>query len=313
MGFRVTTSGPLGGTFHSFTGRDVSAAVLFHRRDASIRREVGALPDLGRPTLGIVKQSGSYLLGAPERGTAPVRVLSRDGALSHIQVVSSAGGSGVWVPDSTPSSLNVRPGETLTLSNGANEASVRVAGVYRDLAHRPRTPYWCSLSAVLIPQNAFETFVPPPFLIMDRATMLSVGAKLHDTDVQFIWEFPAETHQLTLPRARVLAAAMQRLGDRLERPTSPFGQSANSAAETELPAIVDSVRGTIASLHPSVQTLSLAARLVALLMLGLAGLYWVDRRRSDVRLLTARGVGPGVIAARALAELLLPVAAGTIL
>jgi putative ABC transport system permease protein len=313
IGFRVTTSGPLAGVFHSVTGEVVTAAALFRRRDESIRERAGALPDLGSPTFTILKQAGSYTLSAPGGPTAFVRVLSRDGALSHVDVVSSAGGSGVWVPDTTANALHIHPGETLTLSNPPHAATVRVAGVYRDLARQPITPYWCSLAYVLTPQNAFANSLPPPFLIMDRATMFSVGAQLHDFDVQFMWEFPAETEHVTLPRAAALASGVQRLGNQLERPRSSFGQSANSAAETELPAIVNSVRGTIGALHSPVRTLSLAARIVAALMLGLVGLYWVDRRRNDARLLAVRGVGPGGIAARALVELLLPVANGAAL
>jgi putative ABC transport system permease protein len=313
IGFRVTTSGPLGGVFHSNTGQVVSAATLLRRRDASIREQVGDLPDIGAPTLTIMKQAGSYQLGRPGGPTSAVRVMSRDGALSHVDVVSSAGGSGVWVPDTIAAALHIRPGQTLTLSNDPHNTSVRVAGVYRDLARQPVTPFWCSLAFVLTPQNAFTSVLPPPFLIMDPATMLAVGAKLHEYDDQFTWEFPAETEHLTLPRAAALASGMQRVGDRLERPRSSFGQSANSVVETELPAIVNSVQGTVGTLRSPVRTLSLAARLVALLMLALVGLYWVDRRRSDVRFLSARGVGPGGIAARALVELLLPIVTGAVL
>ncbi|MFL5767180.1 MAG: FtsX-like permease family protein [Actinomycetota bacterium] len=312
VGFRVSTSGPLGGVFHSLNGARTSAETLFRRRDASIRERAGALPDVGSPTLTILKQAGSYVAGEAGR-TANVRVISRDGALSHVDVVSSAGGSGVWVPDTVANDLHLRPGETLALANGPHTANVRVAGVYRDLARQPPTPYWCSLAYALTPQNAFASFQLPPLLIMDRATLFSIGAELRDFDVQFLWEVPAETQHLSLTRAVALASAMQRLGNRLERPRSSFGQSANSAAETEIPAIVESVRGTIGALRPPVQTLSLGARLVALLMLALAGLYWVDRRRSDVRLLSARGVGPGGIAARALVELLLVVVLGAAL
>ena len=59
--------------------------------------------------------------------------------------------------------------------------------------------------------------------------------------------------------------------------------------------------------------IALGGTLLALLLVGAAGSYWADRRYAEVRLLSARGVGPGPLAGKAVLELAGPAVVGTVL
>jgi putative ABC transport system permease protein len=65
-------------------------------------------------------------------------------------------------------------------------------------------------------------------------------------------------------------------------------------------------------LRGPVLPIALGGSLLALLLVAAAGSYWADRRGREVRLLSARGVGPAALALKALLELALPALAGTV-
>src|SRR5438093_1500741 len=66
--------------------------------------------------------------------------------------------------------------------------------------------------------------------------------------------------------------------------------------------LVDQADATVDALRSPVWTISLAGRLVALLVIAGSGVYWVHRRRTEAALLAARGVGPVATAGKALLE-----------
>lgn len=64
------------------------------------------------------------------------------------------------------------------------------------------------------------------------------------------------------------------------------------------------------SVSAPVSAIAAAGSCAGLLLLGAAGALWVERRRQEVALLTARGVSPLSVAGRAATEMLLPVLVG---
>src|SRR5207245_688730 len=66
-----------------------------------------------------------------------VRLYTRPNAFSHVQSIASAGGAGVWLPESAATALRVHPGDSVKLTNllgeGPRSTKVRVSTVYRDL------------------------------------------------------------------------------------------------------------------------------------------------------------------------------------
>jgi putative ABC transport system permease protein len=81
---------------------------------------------------------------------------------------------------------------------------------------------------------------------------------------------------------------------------------------SELPFVVQRSAGIVAAVGGAIGPVSSAGLAVALLLVAAAGSYWVDRRRREVTLLAAKGVGPAAIALKAGLEMAPPAAAGAL-
>ena len=78
-----------------------------------------------------------------------------------------------------------------------------------------------------------------------------------------------------------------------------------TVGNSELPFLVQRSEAIVAAVGGAIGPVAIAGTVVALLLVAAAGSYWVDRRRVEVALLAARGVGPLAIAAKAMLEMLL--------
>jgi putative ABC transport system permease protein len=236
----------------------------------------------------------------------------RDGALDHVTKLESAGGTGVWLPKSAADSLGISPGDEVQLALNGEVAQARVAGIYRDLSTQPRTDFWCQQDAYIYPLSAFDNFVPPPFVLADRQTFTDLGKQLKDLSARFTWEY--------LPRPRLTVAAAKDLGDRLLAQSgaairgNPFGNDYAGRfgslvhIDARYPFLVDRAIATEGSLRGPVDTIGLAGRVVGLIVVAVAGVFWVDRRRSEVALLAAKGAGPFDFSVKVVLEVAIPAA-----
>lgn len=231
-------------------------------------------------------------------------VYGRADAFEHVRRIRG-GGSGLWVSDLEAARQRVRIGDTVTIGS----ARLPIVGLYEDLAGpgfgRTLPPYWCTWSQDIVPTLESR---PPPFLLADHVTMDRLtaamsadGFGLRGGRFQTDWYSAVDTARLTLADAdRVLAARDRtavRLGQAYQVHTGLDGDRAASG-DTR-----DGVRGAITPV-------ALAGVLVAVLLVGAAGSFWVDQRRHELRLLGARGIGPAAIAGKAVLELAGPVLAG---
>jgi len=247
------------------------------------------------------------VLGRPEVTRPPlVRAAYRDRALDEVDRLPGAvGGRGIWVSQYAAQRASVRPGDQATLGS----AKVRVVGVYRDFYAAPLRPYWCSYAPLVL--NPASVDPPPPTLALttDPQTFADlVGVAL----AEFSWTSAVPTAGLTESRgqdlARRQAAAYTAAG------LPPLEDLARTAGGPgQFPVLSDRARLIRDGLRGPVLPIALGGALLALLLVGAAGSYWADRRFAEVRLLTARGVGPAALAGKAVLELALPAAAGTVL
>lgn len=283
---------------------------LYARRDVLMRRATSSFPELA-PAVHTIVGPAVAVLGAHGGGQA--RLMARDGQLAHVEVLSrgASNGQGIWLADTTAKRLDARPGSRVTLRTTDGLSTVLpVAGVFRDPARRPPEVFWCSMTDFIFQSNAFGTFVPPPLALVTPATMGSLGARLHLLDVQATWEYPLRG-RVTLPEAQSLGAAVGALGDKLrtQDPSSPYTIFGFPEVQTELTSVAEQATATVATVRGPVGTIAIAGRVVALLVIAAAGVYWVERRRVEVGLLNARGVGPVALATKVLLEAAVPVAA----
>ncbi|HCO03475.1 MAG TPA: hypothetical protein DIT48_08980 [Actinobacteria bacterium] len=241
----------------------------------------------------------------------PVVPTARTDFLRHIRVVSRAagGGDGVWLVDALADSKGIHAGDTVSIRSGNIASTVRVAGIYRDLMSLPRAAYWAPLGPAVY--GPAET-PPPTLLLMDTQLLVRVSHDL-GSEGQFRWEFSLASGRPTLPGIEALQSHLQTVGGLMSDPTAQLGAAfAGSAFQTPVPQWVDEATSTVTGITGSVDTLSLAGRLVALLVVAAVGLYGVQRRRVEFDLLQVRGVSPVRLGVRATVEAVLPAAIGAV-
>jgi putative ABC transport system permease protein len=283
-------------------------------REELLHRAVRGIPGLGSLRTIVVSTDQAVVreTGHVHGADRSVRLATSTGFLSQVDIVQGTPGPGWWVSRNVARQMRIGPGAHLDLAvtddfgvpTGAR-VGITVTGVYRDLCLTPERPYWIPLTQYI--QLSGDT-CPPPLLLGDEATYLRAESVLAD-DGEFHWELPVDTRGLTLPAARRLAAALKRPADQLADPLARLG-AAFSGGGLGLPPIVEEAQATNDSLAGSVHALSLAGRLLALLVVAIAGVYTVHSRRIEFRGLASRGMAPLALGAKVGAEALLPALVG---
>lgn len=277
---------------------------------ADFDRLADRIPNLG-PTEVVTIFGGTVnpvsVTSARGPGEFPVTLLQRPDQEHHITIVSDAHTDGLLLPDGLAGVLKVKAGDRVRISS-ADSAPVRVAGVYRDLNSEPKRAYWCDPVLNAYSRGLLDENPPPPLVLARGPVAMAALARSH-TAVTPLYERPV-LGGLTLPEGRRTAAALpvvqnllrtNYLTDRGQR-ERPFLWRTHAVAD--LPFIVRRADAVASSLAATCAAIAAAGSVVALLLLGGAGLLWVERRRTEVRLLWARGVGPAALGLKALAEML---------
>lgn len=281
----------------------ISADVIEYRTDL-LRRALG--PSLGEP---IVTVRGDTVVATAHDEAMDVRIVSRTGALEHVDVVTQVPGPGVWVADSTAEALSVGPGSSMRIDGTFGATEVAVVGIYRDLLTAPRTPYWASLDNFIYPPPGSNTR-PPAFLLMDLETYVVLDDRLLDDQDAMTWEFRLPTETISMDRAQDLKARLDRFSATLTDSSLEIGSAFRASLNEPLSGWIDSTTEVSDSIAGPVNALALAGRVLALAVLAGSGMFMMRRRRVELAILDARGVGPLRLGARTVAEVLFPVAVG---
>lgn len=239
----------------------------------------------------------SAAIGETRVQATGVHLFARPGALDHITRLTPADGDGAWIPDTFARGLDYHPGSTIITTRGVR---LRVAGIYRDLAPSPfqlvdLPRYWCAWSSAIVPNaGAGPPSGPPseraaPLLIVDAATV----ARVADDTALVTWAVPMSSRTHALGEFD----AAQR---RLEAAAAEVQPVAMPAAD--LPQASARARTSKDGLAGAITPIEVAGVLVAVLLVGGAGAFWASARRREIRLLVARGVGPGPLALKAVLE-----------
>lgn len=281
------------------SGPAPGAVAALRTADSQVRKSFGPVSRTLPVRWYVVGSSVQATKPGSGRGFGSVRLLTKDAALNHIAKVSSAGGEGVWVPDTVANVLHVKAGGRITLEGFGTPVKARIAGIYRNLSTMPRTEFWCGQERLIYSYSAFARRPPPPLILADRDTFLRIGNRLGEKGALVYWNVPIRAQGLTVTQAHQAAADIQAMVDKL------FRRGFGSQIQFGLPFTADLASATEDSMRGSVETVSLAGRLVALIVIGAAGIYWVSRRRLEVGLLTARGASPSSLGVKVLLEALL--------
>ena len=162
---------------------------------------------------------------------------------------------------------------------------------------------------------------PPPLVLVDRSTLTAISWRLQEPRLELGWDLEL-SRGVSLAEARETAAAYPAArqavvadGGGMVSPEQAGTVNAPGVAVTgsQLPFLVGRSEAIVAAVGGAIGPVAIAGTGVALLLVAAAGSYWVDRRRVEVALLAARGVGPLAIAAKAILEMLVWIALGGVL
>ena len=285
----------------------------FDQRAAADLRASGAPARSLGPSVTTLALDGVMATTAPlTKGPGPVpaasevTVYDRDGALRHVRVESRAagGGDGVWLTDSTASQLGVRAGQPVYLGG---VLKVPVAGVYANLQNYPRPlpSFWCSQetgeSGYIGPPDA--SFPPPPLALVDRRLLLKIATALSPGLVDYQWQRPAVATGLTVDQGRAVVGALARM--QAQQPAEGYlnRRGPLQMLASDLTFVVQRSKAISDAVAHSVEPVTVAGLLIALLLMASAASYWVDRRRQELLLLRSRGIGPAWLALKAVLEM----------
>ena len=169
--------------------------------------------------------------------------------------------------------------------------------------------FWCQYG-YLVQASDTSNDVPSPWVLAtDPATFSRLVGRATPTSSGVS---PVDTAGETVSRARAVSDQQVAAYHAADLPV-PIDFARTDGGTGQLPTLGDRAELIRAGLRGPVLPIALGGTLLALLLVGAAGSYWADRRYREVRLLSARGVGPGALAGKAVLELALPAVVGTVL
>lgn len=259
------------------------------------------------------------LIGRTTTGTAPsgssddVRPLYRPAALDQVTVQDQVPGTGVYLPSLLSDEQGVAVGDRYSIAG----VDVPVVGIYRSLSEDPVRPYWCSYAQYFVldllspaPPDLILTADPQTFYNLATAADAAVGGLVTEASIRR-WEAPVDVTALSRTSTEDLLERQNR-AYRVARAQARDGQQAEVVRNENLADFLDRAGRLEAGLHAPVFPTAIAGTVLALGLVAAAGGYWADRRLREVRLLSARGVGPGALAIKAGLELGVPAVLGTV-
>jgi putative ABC transport system permease protein len=247
-----------------------------------------------------------------ERGQGVVQLFSRNGAFNHVHVRSRApdAEAGIWVPDTTAALLHVTAGDTMNVAMGDVVVPAKVGAVFDDLTYVERPKFWCSLHRQFEPLGSNPL---PPVAVARQDVLVDLMQRTGRIPPNVWWEVPP-ADGLSVPRAEALADRLDPIFDDFQN-NGPFADRFNFDdglnVHMALGATLDHAHLVMRQVRTTADTVGAASTAIALVAVAAAGFFWVDRRRAEVALLLAKGVGPGALALKGALESVLPLALGS--
>ncbi len=326
VGARIATSLTLTEVGPAPGDQAFNDAETFKRR-AKLTRE--ATPaGLNAPVNTLIATINADPIDRPARNPdiRGLNLVGQDTFADHVQVLAGPGGTGLWIPDVFAEQKGLRVGDTVRLSARATPPfggaaatkpyELPVAAVFRDLRSLPDQPYWCSVRDLYrgAPGQEFSNTPILSTALVDTATFLAIGQSVA-LEAGHTIEYELTDQQLTTPDAAVLA---QRVGRLRTQVFGADGQLTNPIFDqrTTFTSLLDrQVRRADlvrSGLLPPVVPITLAGVLVGSAVVAAAAVFWVQRRRQELTILAAHGVGAPGLGLKAVTEALPALALGAV-
>ncbi len=279
------------------------------------------LPSVGPPVL-TTSTYGQLVGPAPVVGNPLLVVLmSRNGAMAHVQRLPGGDGSGVWLSRAVAAAAGVHPGGPVAFvppesAPGTGRASLQVGAFYRPLDSDLANPYWVNFVARIRSPHP-DSPLPPTFALMSLGQLYRLADTVGGGAVANVYEFPLQTHGMTTVRAQRTARAFQQVARELATGSALAKRLGCAAADrpcrvtSELTDAVLVARATNSSLRPVVDLLAGFCVLVALGAALVAGAFIGRRRTAEARLSLISGEARIAFLARSAIEAFLPAVVGS--
>ncbi|WP_084470049.1 FtsX-like permease family protein [Amycolatopsis benzoatilytica] len=236
-------------------------------------------------------------------------LVSQDGFQQHLQTLEGGKGPGIWLSSQFAAARGLHAGDQVVVHGGwaprtgappdGPVRTIPVAAVYRDLRELPDRPYWCHLQPLYRPSPLTERPVYP-LAFVSRADLF--GLTPPDGGLSSYLEASVDRDGLTTADAPAVVAGLDRV--RARTAASPlFQQNARMEFSSSLGGIADRADQVVSSLAATVVPIGVAGSLTGLVISVTVGSFWVERRRAELAVLSARGAGPAALAGKALLEL----------
>jgi putative ABC transport system permease protein len=292
----------------------VDGADALRRRTAVAADAAARVPGLGAPEGSLT--ATVFGTGGTVDSPLPWYLVTRPGYRDHLQVLDGPRGSGAWLPDRLAEGAHLRVGDTITLATtqgGVRSATVTIAAVYRDLRYKPDESFWCSLHNLYRPPGYELADPPPPMVLLDEADYVGVAERIVVAGRHTI-EYPLANPDLDQDAARRAAQALPAMRAQLYRADPAVfatDRTNDTSLTSELPGFAARADLSRTGMFPGVVPITVVGVLVGLLVVAAAGAFWIQRRRTELMVLAAHGVGAGWLGVKAVAETLPALVAGT--
>lgn len=272
----------------------------------AVQRHAGA-HGFGTPVVG---QYTTVLPGTQFNGDPnyKIRLAYRDQAgLDNLTLQQGTRAPGLWLGNVVADAEHIGVGTKPAIQGTALPP---VTGIYRDLLDPPPR-WWCSQQSGAVVDRLANDPIDSIVFATDRQTfddaIKAIGlAKMQYFHISFYQPPPTtlSAAEDLLQRSRDLVTDVradltaQGLGDLVAADVPTFERSVQIARQAQDNVFV------------SILPLALISVLVGCAGLGTVALQWYQRRHAQLRLLSARGSGPGALGGLAVAELGLPILLG---
>jgi putative ABC transport system permease protein len=281
-------------------------------------------PRLGSPVLVV---EGTVATATLDDRSFPMKLMYRTGFHRDLEVIEGGEGRGLWLGERLAANLGARVGDTLTVRSGSQRSDLPVVAVVADLNDRRAEPQWCGMESLLEPTAMGDLPTPLAFIDLDVLSFAHYDAAFAtygNAGINEQWTIPVDIHDMTAAEAERLVGHLPLLEEAYRvaqdefRSSRPHDQTVGFASErpalhTDLGVVAERVTALGDALATSIDPLAGAVLATALALMGMASSYWVDRRRSELRSLAARGVPPWALGVKAGLETLIPIGLGTAL
>lgn len=291
-----------------------------------VERERELLTDLLGPRMEdpVLVLEGSLGQARFEDTSLPLKLMHRTGFEEDLDVVERVDGAGLWMGERLAGDLGARPGDIITVNNGPITGEIPLVAIVTDLYDRRSEPEWCAFESLLEPTAMGD--LPTPLVFIDEGVLSAehrqaAFATYGPVGVNEQWTIPLDVDGMTEDEATALVESLPAIEERLDEAhidlvdddPGSFYMALDPGIHTDLDVVTSRVTALTGALGTSIDPLAAAVLATALGLMGMAGSYWVDRRRSELRSLAARGLGPGLLGFKAGLEATLPIVAGSAL